>query len=45
MGGGTELAGARPPATPVGKGASQGAGEGDGSAGDPFRASPKVERQ
>jgi hypothetical protein len=40
MDGGTELARARPPVALVHKGADQGAGE--GSAGDPFRASPKV---
>jgi hypothetical protein len=40
--GGTELTGARPPAAPVRKGAGHGAGEGEGSAGDPFRASSKV---
>jgi hypothetical protein len=36
MDGGTELTGARPLATLVCKGAGQGAGEGEGSAGDPF---------
>jgi hypothetical protein len=43
--GGTELVGARPPAAPVCKGASHGAGEGEGSVGDPFRASSKVGRR
>jgi hypothetical protein len=42
MDGGTELTGAQPPAAPVLKGAGHGAGEGEGSVGDPFRASPKV---
>jgi hypothetical protein len=47
MDGGTELTGARPLAALVHKGASQGAGEGQGqgSAGDPFRASLIVGRQ
>jgi hypothetical protein len=42
MDGGTELGGARSPATPVHKGVGQGAGEGEGSAGDPFRDSLMV---
>jgi hypothetical protein len=42
MDGGTELTGARPPTAPMHKGVGRGAGE--GSAGDPFRASPKVTR-
>jgi hypothetical protein len=37
-----ELTGARPPAAPVCKGAGRGVGEGEGSAGDLFRSSPKV---
>jgi hypothetical protein len=41
---GTELTGARPPATPMRKGAGQLVGEGEGSVGDPFQASPKVRR-
>jgi hypothetical protein len=41
---GTKLAGAQHPATLVRKGAGQGVGEGEGSAGDPFWASPKVGR-
>jgi hypothetical protein len=45
MDGGTELTRAQPPAAPVRKAASQGAGEGEGSAGDPFWGSAKVERQ
>jgi hypothetical protein len=45
MDSGTELTGARPPAAPVRKGASQGAGKGEGSVRDPFRASPKVGRR
>jgi hypothetical protein len=45
MDGGTELTGAWPLAAPVRKGASQGVGEGEGSAGDPFWASPKVGRR
>jgi hypothetical protein len=45
MDGGTELAGARPLAAPVCNGASQGVGEGEESVGDPFQASPKVERR
>jgi hypothetical protein len=36
MDGGTELTETWPPAAPVLKGAGQGAGEGEGSAGDPF---------
>jgi hypothetical protein len=40
---GTELVGARPPAAPVHKGACQGAGQGEGSVWDTFRASLKVE--
>jgi hypothetical protein len=43
--GGTELTRAQPPAAPVCKGAGQEAGEGEGSAGGPFRASPKVGRR
>jgi hypothetical protein len=43
--GGIELAGAQPPAALVCKGANQGAGEGEGTAGDPFWASPKVRRR
>jgi hypothetical protein len=43
MDSGTELIGAQPPAAPVRKGAGQGAEEGEGSAGDPFRASPRSE--
>jgi hypothetical protein len=42
MDGSTELAGAQPPAAPVLKGAGHWVGEGEGSVGDPFRASPKV---
>jgi hypothetical protein len=42
MDGGTELIGAHPPAALVRKGVGQGAGEGDGSAGNPFWASLKV---
>jgi hypothetical protein len=42
---GTKLTGARPPAALVCKGAGQGAGEREGSARDPFRASPKVGRR
>jgi len=42
--GGAELTGARPPAAPVLKGAGQGAGEGEGSVGDPLRTSPEVGR-
>jgi hypothetical protein len=42
MDGGTELTGARPLAATVRKGVGQGAGEGEGSEGDPFRASKKV---
>jgi hypothetical protein len=42
MDGGTELARDRPLAAPVRKVAGQGIGEGEGSARDPFRASPKV---
>jgi hypothetical protein len=45
MDGNTNLTGARPPAAPVRMGAGQGAGEREGSAGDPFRASPKVGRR
>jgi hypothetical protein len=45
MDGGTELIGARPPAAPVIKGAGQGAGDREGSVGDPFWASPKVVRR
>jgi hypothetical protein len=43
MDSGTELIGAQPPAVPVRKGAGQGAEEGEGSVGDPFRASPRSE--
>jgi hypothetical protein len=43
--GGTELIGTRPPAAVVRKVAGQGAGEGEESAGDPLRASPKVMRR
>jgi hypothetical protein len=45
MDGSTKLAGAQPPAALVHKGVGQGAGEGEGNAGDPFQASPKVERR
>jgi hypothetical protein len=43
--GGTDLTGAWPPAAPVRNSADQGAREGEGSAGDPFQASPKVGRR
>jgi hypothetical protein len=45
MDGSTELTGAQPPASSVHKGVGQGAGEGEGSAGDPFQASTKVGRR
>jgi hypothetical protein len=45
MDGGTKLVGAWPPTAPVRKGAGQGVGEGEGSAGDLFWASPNTGRQ
>jgi hypothetical protein len=43
--GGTELAGAWPPATPVYKDAGQGAGAGEWNAGNPMVHSPELGRQ
>jgi hypothetical protein len=43
--GGTELTGAWPPAAPVCKDASQGAGEGEWNAGNPMVHSPELGRQ
>jgi hypothetical protein len=42
---GTELTGARPPATPVSKGAGQGAGEGEWDMGNSVVRSPELRRQ
>jgi hypothetical protein len=43
--GGTELAGAWPPATPVSKGAGQGAGDGEWNVGNLMVHSPELGRQ
>jgi hypothetical protein len=43
--GGTELTGAWPPATPVCKDTSQGAGEGEWNVGNPMVHSPELGRQ
>jgi hypothetical protein len=45
MDGGTELAGAWPPATPVSKGAGQGAGEGEWNVGNSMVHSLELGRQ
>jgi hypothetical protein len=45
MDGGTELTGARPPATPVSKGANQGVREGEWDAGNSVVRSSELGRQ